>query len=79
MSNIFELLYLGNLLSCYKSFGLNIFYSSQDVIKDQAERKAMFSPLLAFAYIFYCQYAKSTFTVLIALAFVCQLPCCPLY
>ena len=24
--------------------GLNIFYSSQDIIKDQAERKAMFSP-----------------------------------
>ena len=29
------------------SFGLNIFYSSQDMIKDWAERKAtcMFSPL----------------------------------
>ena len=26
-------------------FGLNIFYSSQDMIKDQAEQKAMFSPL----------------------------------
>ena len=24
---------------------LNIFYSSQDIIKDQAEQKAMFSPL----------------------------------
>ena len=26
-------------------FGLNIFYSSQDMIKDRAEQKAMFSPL----------------------------------
>ena len=25
--------------------GLNIFYSSQDMIKDRAERKAMFNPL----------------------------------
>ena len=28
-------------------FGLNLFYSSQDMIKDRAERKAMFSPLHA--------------------------------
>ena len=27
-------------------FGLNIFYSSQDMIKDRAEQEAMFSPLL---------------------------------
>ena len=26
-------------------FGLNIFYSSQDMKKDRAEQKAMFSPL----------------------------------
>ena len=26
-------------------FDLNIFYSSQDMIKDQAEQEAMFSPL----------------------------------
>ena len=26
-------------------FGLNIVYSSQDMIKDQAEQNAMFSPL----------------------------------
>ena len=26
-------------------FGLNIFHSSQDMIKDRAEQKAMFSPL----------------------------------
>ena len=28
-----------------KPFGLNIFYSSQDMIKVQTVRKAMFSPL----------------------------------
>ena len=29
----------------YKQIWLNIFYSSQDMIKDQAEQEAMFSPL----------------------------------
>ena len=32
----------------YFYFGLNIFYSSQDMIKNQAEQKAMFSPLHTF-------------------------------
>ena len=26
-------------------FGLNIFYSSQDMIKDRAEQEAVFNPL----------------------------------
>ena len=30
---------------CTWSLGLNIFYSSQDMINDQTEQKAMFSPL----------------------------------
>ena len=29
----------------WNMFGLNIFYSSQDIIKDRAERKVMFSSL----------------------------------
>ena len=35
------------LQHCYEMqyFGLNIFHSSQDVIKDRVERKAMFSIL----------------------------------
>ena len=44
----------GTLPVCYCQYwasqgevalGLNIFYSSQDMIKDQTEQKAMFSPL----------------------------------
>ena len=31
---------------CFGLVGLNLFYSSQDMIKDRGERKAMFSPLL---------------------------------
>ena len=49
-SDWFVLWLIGFVLSMlYLYLGLNIFYLSQDVIKDQAERKAMFSPLLYLA------------------------------
>ena len=43
---------IGNWYCTVTWFGLNIFYSSQDMIKDQAEQTAMFSPLHSYLALF---------------------------